>query len=86
MYKFVAKTAVGLVDLAGMCDGATDFKDMMNVVVGLPARIQQAEVKIKKAEEKGAKVQDKLEAVSIKNLEDGNYITQIQGRMGTSTV
>ena len=71
MYKFAAKTAVGLVDLAGMCDGRTDFKDMMNMVVGLPSMIQQqAEKKIKEAEEKGAKVQDRIESVSIKNLDD----------------
>ena len=55
-YEFAAKTAAGLADLAGMCDGGTDFKDMMNVVIGLPSRIQQqAETKIKEAEEKGAK-------------------------------
>ena len=61
MYEFAAETAVGLVDLGGMCDGRMDFKDMMNVVVGLPSMIQQqAETKIKEAEEKGAKVQDRI--------------------------
>ena len=40
MYEFVAKTAACLVDLAGMCDGGTDFKDMMNIVIGLLSRIQ----------------------------------------------
>ena len=70
-YEFVAKTAAGLADLAGMCDGRTDFKDMMNVVVGLPSIIQQqAETKVKEAEEKGVKVQDRIESVSIKNLDD----------------
>ena len=70
-YKFVAKTAVGLADLAGICDGGMDFKDMMNMVAGLPARIQQqAEIKIKEAEEKGAKVHNRIESVSIKNLDD----------------
>ena len=49
----MAKTAAGLADLAGMCDGRTDFKDMMSIVVGLLSRIQQqAETKIKEAEEK----------------------------------
>ena len=71
MYEFVAKTAAGLADLAGMSDGGMDFKDMMNVVVGLLSMIQQqAETKIKEAEEKGAKVQDRIESVSIKNLDD----------------
>ena len=70
-YKFVVKTAAGLADLAGMCDGGMDFKDMMNVVVGLPAMIQQqAKTKIKEAEEKGEKVQDRIESVSIKSLND----------------
>ena len=69
-YEFVAKTAAGLADLAGICDGRTDFKDMMNVVVGLLSRIQQqAETKIKEAEEKGARVHDKIESVNIKNLD-----------------
>ena len=69
-YKFVVKTAAGLADLAGMCDGGRDFKDMMNIVVGLPGMIQQqAEAKIKEAEEKEAKVQDRTELVSIKNLD-----------------
>ena len=69
-YEFAAKTAVGLADLAGMCDGGTDFKDMMSVVVGLPSRIQQqAEMKIKEAEEKGAGVHNKIELVNIKNLD-----------------
>ena len=50
MYEFVAKTAAGLADLAGMCNGGTDFREMMSVVVGLPSRIQQqAEMKIKKS-------------------------------------
>ena len=38
-YEFVAKIAAGLADLAGMCDGGKDFKDMMNIVVGLPSMI-----------------------------------------------
>ena len=40
-YEFTAKTAAGLADLTGMCDSGKDFKDMMNVVVGLPSMIQQ---------------------------------------------
>ena len=52
-YDYAARTAVGLADLAGMCDGGQDFKDMMNVVVGLPSMIQQqAEAKNKEAEER----------------------------------
>ena len=55
--KFAAKTAAGLADLAGMCDSGKDFKDMMNVVVGLPSMIQQqAEAKIKEAEERKAEM------------------------------
>ena len=51
-YEFASKTAAGLADLASMCDGRADFKDMMSIVVGLPSRIQQqAEMKIKEAEE-----------------------------------
>ena len=70
-YEFMAKTAVGLVDLAGMCDGGTDFKDMMNEVIGLPSRIQQqVETKIKEAEEKGVKVHNKIESVNIRNFNE----------------
>ena len=70
MYEFAAKTAADLAHLAGICDGERDFKDMMNVVVSLPGMIQQqAEVKIKEVEEKEAKVQDRTELVSIKNLD-----------------
>ena len=70
-HKFATKTAAGLADLAGMCDCRMDFKDMMNIVVGLPAMIQQqVETKMKEAEEKGAKVQDRIESVSIKNIDD----------------
>ena len=48
-YEFASKTASGLVDLAGMCDDTTDFKSMMNIVVGLPTIIQQqAEMKIRR--------------------------------------
>ena len=70
MYEFAAKTAVGLAHLAAMCNGRTDFKDMMNVVIGLPSRIQQqTEKKIKEAEKKGVGVHDKIESVNIKNLD-----------------
>ena len=40
-YKFSARTAAGLANLTGMCDSGNDFKDMMNIVVGLPSMIQQ---------------------------------------------
>ena len=44
---------------------------MMNVIIGLPSRIQQqVETKIKEAEEKGAKVHDKIESVNIRNLDE----------------
>ena len=69
-YEFAAKTAAGLADLAGMCDGGADFKDMMSIVVGLPSRIQQqAEMKIKVAEEKGTGIHDKIESVNIESLD-----------------
>ena len=69
-YKFAAKTAAGLADLAGMCDSGKDFKDMMNIVVGLSSMIQQqVEAKIKEVEERKAEIQDRTELVSIKNLD-----------------
>ena len=69
-YEFASKTAVGLADLAGMCDGGADFKEMMSIVVGLPSNIQQqAEMKIREAEEKGTGVHDKIESVNIESLD-----------------
>ena len=69
-YEFASKTASGLTDLAGMCDDITDFKNMMNIVVGLPTIIQQqAEVKIRKAKEKVSGVYDGLESFNIENLD-----------------
>ena len=68
--KFAAKTAVGLANLPGMCDSGKDFKDMMNIVVGLPSMIQQqVEVKIKEAEERKAEIQNRMELVRMKNLD-----------------
>ena len=70
-YEFTSKTAAGLADLAGMCDGGSDFKEMMNVVVGLPSRIQQqAEIKIKEAEKEGRRIHDKIEVVSIESIDE----------------
>ena len=70
-YEFASKTAAGLVDLAGMCDGGADFKEMMSIVVGLPSKIQQqAEMKIREAEEKGTGVHDKIESVNIESLDE----------------
>ena len=67
----MAKTAAGLADLASMCDGRANFKDMMSVVVGLPSRIQQqAETKIKEAEEKGMGIQYKIESVNMESLDE----------------
>ena len=69
--KFASKTAAGLADLAGMCDGGADFKEMMSIVVGLPSKIQQqAEMKMKEAEEKGTRVHDKIESVNIESLDE----------------
>ena len=69
-YEYASKTAAGLADLAGMCDGGKDFKDMMNVVVGLPGMIQQqAEAKVKETAERKVAIQDRVEMVSIKNLD-----------------
>ena len=54
-----------------MCDGGADFKDMISVVVGLPSRIQQqAEMKIKEAEEKGMGIHNKIESVNIGSLDE----------------
>ena len=70
MYEFAAKTAAGLANRVGMCDGGKDFKDMMNIVVGLPSMIQQlAEAKIKEVKKRKEKVQYRTELVSIKNLD-----------------
>ena len=69
-YEYASKTVAGLADLTGMCDGGKDFKDRMNIVVRLPGMIQQqAEVKIKKVEERKAVIQDRTEIVNIKNLD-----------------
>ena len=70
-HEFASKTAAGLADLAGMCNGRADFKEMMSLVVGLPSKIQQqAEMKMKEAEEKGTKVHDKIESVNIESLDE----------------
>ena len=54
-----------------MCDGRSDFKEMMNVVVGLPSKIQQqAEIKIKEAEKEGRRIHDKIEVVSIESIDE----------------
>ena len=69
-YEFASKTASGLADLAGMCDDTTDFKNMMNIVVGLPTIIQQqAEMKIREAKEKVSGVYDGAESFNIENLD-----------------
>ena len=58
-YEFASKTASGLADLAGMCDDTTDFKSMMNIVVGVPTIIQQqAEMKIREVNQKVSGVYD----------------------------
>ena len=69
-YEFASKTALGLADLAGMCEDMTDFKSMMIIVVGLPTIIQQqAEMKIREAKEKVSRVYDNSESFNIeKNL------------------
>ena len=69
-YEFASKTASGLADLAGMCDDRTDFKNMMNVVVGLPTIIQQqAEMKIREVKEKVSGFYDGAESFNIENLD-----------------
>ena len=69
-YEYASKTAASLVDLAGMCDGGKDFKDMMNIVVGLSGLIQQqVEAKIKEAEERKVAIQDRTKIVNIKSLD-----------------
>ena len=69
MYEYASKTAAGLKDLAGMCDGGKDFKDMINIAVRLPGMIQQqAEAKIKEVEERKVAIPDRTEIVNIKNL------------------
>ena len=69
-YEFASKTAAGLVDLAGMCDGRAEFKELMSIVVGLPSKIQQqAETKIKEAKEKGMRIHDRIESVNIESLD-----------------
>ena len=70
-YEFASKTAVGLADLAGMCDGRADFKEMMSIVVGLPSKIQQqTEMKIKEVKEKGMRIHNKIESVNIESLDE----------------
>ena len=70
-YEFASKTAAGLADLAGMCHGGADFKDMMSIVVGLPSKIQQqAEMKIKEAKEKGTGIHSEIELVNIESLDE----------------
>ena len=69
-YEFASRTASGLADLAGMCDDTTDFKSMMNIVVGLPTIIQQqAEMKIREAKEKVSGVYKQSECFNIENLD-----------------
>ena len=69
-YEFTSKTAAGLTDLAGMCNSGADFKEMMSLVVGLPSKIQQqAEMKMKEAEDKSTRVHDKIESVNIESLD-----------------
>ena len=69
-YNYAARTAAGLADLAGMCDSEKDFRDLMNVVFGLPAMLQQqAEAKIIETGERKTEIQDTMEPVGIKNLD-----------------
>ena len=52
-YGYASRMAAGLADLAGMYKDRTELSEMMKVVVGLPALIQQqAEAKVKEAEKK----------------------------------
>ena len=66
---------MGLADLAGMCDGRSDFKEMMNIVVGIPSKIQQqAEINIKEAEKEGRKIHNK-EVVNIESIDKLMMVT-----------
>ena len=77
-YEFTSNKASGLVDLAGMCDDTTEFKSMMNIVVGLPTIIQQlAEMKIREAKEKVSGVYDRSESFNIKNLDQLMEMTML---------
>ena len=59
-----------------MCDDTTDFKSMMNIVVGLPTIIQQqAEMKIREAKEKVSGVHNRLESFNIENLDQLMEVT-----------
>ena len=70
-YEFASKTASGLADLAGMCDDRTDFKNMINIVVGLPSIIQQqAEMKIREVKEERSGIYNEAESFNIENLDE----------------
>ena len=69
-YNYAVRTAAELADLAGMCEDRKYFKEMMKVVVGLPSLIQQqAEVKIKEAEEKTEELHNRTEPLSTQSVE-----------------
>ena len=75
-YEFASKTASGLVDLAGMCNDRYNFRNMMDVVIGLPSVIQQqAEMKIREAKEKVSGVYDGAESFNIKDLDQLMEVT-----------
>ena len=59
-----------------MYDDKTDFKNMMNIVVGLPIIIQQqAEMKIREVKEKVSGIYDRAESFNIKNLDQLMEVT-----------
>ena len=61
-YDYATRMAAGLADLAGMCDDRNYFKEIMKVLVGLPSLIQQqAEAKVKEAEEQMEKLDNRME-------------------------
>ena len=69
-YEFTSKTASGLANLAGMCNDRNDFRNMMDVVIGLPSMIQQqAELKIREAKEKISGIYDEAKSPNIENLD-----------------
>ena len=69
-YDYAETMAAGLADLAGMCDDRNDFKEIMKVVVGLPSLIQQqAEAKVKEAEEQMEKLDNRMEPLTKNNVE-----------------
>ena len=74
-YDYATKTTVGLANLAGMCNIRDDFKEMMKVVVCLTSLIQQAEAKIKEVEKQKKEVQNRMEPMVMKSMDELMIVT-----------